>query len=75
MTRQQTRWANRKGYRHPFTTKLQDKVTEVLKRSGREGLRAALGNYSRNPKGNKRTSAPRDQIWPDGRTAKPGRMV
>jgi hypothetical protein len=73
MTRQQSRWVSRKGY--GSTTKLQQNIHEVRAKGGDEALAYALGNFSRNPKGQKRARAPQFAIWPAGRVARPGRMA
>lgn len=71
MTRQQTRYVKRK-YPNERLTRMQSQV-EDLRQKGR--LSVALMNFSRNPKGQKRIAMPVYSIWPEGKTAKPGRMI
>ena len=74
MTRQQSRWIDRKG--HPPITAMQSRLADLRERKGEAGVRQALSNLSPHPRGKPRKagSEVRSSIWPEGKVAKPGRM-
>lgn len=66
MFRKQT--DRQRGYSTGTTRAVQDHI----KKGGRDWLRMALGNFRRNIR---REQPPRNSIWPEGKIARPGRMV